>query len=241
MSGDHVVHEDTAAYLLGALTEPEVEVFERHVADCPRCREEVERLRPAVDALPRSVPQIAPPPTLKRSLMEVVERTARARDEERPARALGGLGRWVRRRQGARTRPAAAWIAASLALGLALLGAGFGVARLLSDDTRTLAAAVDERRAPRGSATLVIPEDGGDGAILRMRGMPALERGRAYQLWIQRDGEIVPQSTFNVGEDGSGAGAVTEGLEGVDAVMVTRERRRGARAPTEPPLVRVDL
>ena len=57
--------EDMGAYLLGALDERERREFERHLSACAECREEVERLRPAAEALPSSVEQLEPPPGLK--------------------------------------------------------------------------------------------------------------------------------------------------------------------------------
>ena len=69
--------QEVGAYLLGALTDLERQAFERHMAGCAQCRDEVERLRPAADALPRSVEQLAPPPGLKASIMDVVEQEAR--------------------------------------------------------------------------------------------------------------------------------------------------------------------
>jgi anti-sigma factor RsiW len=75
---DHTQYrEEIGAYLLDALTDLERQAFEQHVAGCAECRDELERLRPATDALPRSVEQVEPPPGLKTSLMEVVEREAR--------------------------------------------------------------------------------------------------------------------------------------------------------------------
>ena len=61
-----VHHDDVGAYLLGALEPAEQAAFEGHLATCPECRDEVEQLRLAVDALPRSVEPFAPPPSLKR-------------------------------------------------------------------------------------------------------------------------------------------------------------------------------
>jgi hypothetical protein len=58
---------------------------------------------------------------------------------------------------------------------------------------------------------------------------------------VQRDGTVVPHPTFEVGEDGGGAVAVTDDLSDAEAVLVTREARGGARAPTEPPVLRVPL
>ena len=39
---DHAAYQDeVGAYLLGALTDLEVQAFERHMAHCPNCRDEV--------------------------------------------------------------------------------------------------------------------------------------------------------------------------------------------------------
>jgi hypothetical protein len=232
---DHTSYQDEiGAYLLGALTDLERQAFERHLAGCAECRGEIERLRPAADALPRSVEQVEPPPSLKASLMEVVEREAgeRAGTSARPRRALR-----LRLPSLAGLRPAL--VAGALALGLL---AGFGVAQLVDeDDPRTVVAVVDESRIPQGSARLQIEGDGADGAILRVQGMPSLGGRRVYQAWVQRDGTVVPQPTFEVGEDGGGAVAVPDDLSDAEAVLVTREARGGARAPTEQPVLRVTL
>src|SRR3954471_4778768 len=74
------LQDDAGAYVLGALEPAEQAAFEGHLATCPECRDEVEQLRLAVDALPRSVEPFAPPASLKRSLMEAV------REDVKPAR-----------------------------------------------------------------------------------------------------------------------------------------------------------
>jgi anti-sigma factor RsiW len=229
---DHTSYrEEIGAYLLGALTDLERQAFERHMAGCAECRGEIERLRPAADALPRSVEQMEPPPGLKASLMEVVEREAGERTGARHER------RRLRLPSFAWFRPAL--VAGALALGLV---AGFGVAQLTDErDSHTVAAVVDESRIPQASGALQIASDGEDGAILRVQGMPSLGGRQVYQAWVQRDGTVVPQPTFEVGEDGGGAVAVTDDLSDADAVLVTREARGGARAPSEPPVLRVPL
>jgi Anti-sigma-K factor rskA/Putative zinc-finger len=229
---DHTGYrEEIGAYLLGALTDLERQAFERHVAGCAECRDELERLRPAADALPRGVEQVEPPPGLKASLMEVVESEARERSGAPAAR------RRIRLPSLPRFRPAL--VAAALALGLL---AGFGLAQLGGDDNeRTLAATVDQGRLPDASGSLSIQGDGQDGAILSVHGMPPAGRARVYQAWVERDGNLVPQPTFEVGADGGGAVAVPEDLSGADAVLFTREARGGARAPSERPLIQVRL
>jgi anti-sigma factor RsiW len=228
---DHGAHRDDAgAYLLGALPELERQAFERHLAGCAECREELERLRPAADALPRAVEQVEPPPGLKASLMEVVEHEAGV--------APGPRRRRLRLPSLPALRPAL--VAAALAIGLV---AGFGVARLADggDEARTVAGTVDEARLPAASAALRVQGEGEDGAILHVHGMPPAGGERVYQAWLQRDGEMLPQPTFEVGADGDGAVAVPDDLSGARAILVTREPRGGARAPSERPLIRVPL
>jgi hypothetical protein len=228
------------AYLLGALSEIEQKAFERHLEACATCREELARLRQTAEALSRSVAPVTPPPGLRASLMGTVEREARERGTA-PRRAglrerLAGLAPAP-----ARMRPTVAWVSASFLL-LAGIVAGFGAGSLVADDgARTIAATVDERRVPFGSGSLSIAEDGEDGAILRVHGMPELDSDMVYEAWVQHDDEFVPQSTFGVSADGRGAAAVPDALEDADAVLVTREPRGGARAPSEEPILRVEL
>jgi hypothetical protein len=227
--------ENVGGYLLGALSELERQAFERHLAACARCRDELELLRPAADALPRSVPQVAPPASLKASLMEAVGREASERLGGRVHRRRA-LRQWLAPLAPSRMRPVAAWVSAAflLAAGVAL---GAGAASLLGgDDPRTVTASADRERVPLASGTLVIPE-GDAGATLRVHGLPSLVGGRVYQAWVRRDGEVVPQGTFEVAPDGSGAVAITEDLDEAGAVMVTREPRGGARAPSERPIL----
>jgi anti-sigma-K factor RskA len=237
-SPEHSRHqEDVGVYLLGAMTEAEAQAFERHMTHCPSCRDEVERLRPGADALPRAVEQLTPPPTLKASLMEVVEREAEGRADEsaRPARQRRSLAE----RLGALPGLRPALVAGALALGVA---AGFGVAQLSEEDeSRTVVATVDERSIPDASARLQLQGEGDDGAILRVQGMPTLDPNRVYQAWVLRDGTIVPQPTFEVGDNGGGAVAIPEDLSDAEQVLVTREQRGGARAPSEEPILAVRL
>ena len=94
---------------------------------------------------------------------------------------------------------------------------------------------------PAGSGSLLVPGEASEGAILRVNGMPTLDRDSTYQVWVQRGGETISESLFSVGADGAGAAAVSEDLEDADAVMVTREPAGGSRAPSEEPILTVPL
>ncbi len=69
--------------------------------------------------------------------------------------------------------------------------------------------------------------------------MPKLRGRRVYEVWLKRGNSVVPQSLFEVSSDGSGTAGIPDGLDGVDAVLVTRERAGGTRAPTGDPLLTV--
>lgn len=228
---DHERHtENVGAYLLGALPELEAEAFERHVMGCASCRDELERLRPGAEALPRSVPQYNPPPELKRSVMaevrqEAVARAPRTRRLRLPARP--------------RLRPAMAWVSAAVVLAGAVVG--FGASTLVGDDgdVRTVTAAVDHVRAPGGSGRLIIPE-GGDVAVLDVHGLRRTAGAEVYVVWVQRAGQPIFESSFDVRPDGSGKAAI-DGIEGVERVMVTKERSPDVAAPTDQPVLSVPL
>ena len=237
MAGDHERYEnDAGAYLLGALPPLEAEVFERHLMRCDECRDEVARLRPAVEALPRAVEQVEPPAGLKRSLMGVVEAEAAARAEPEPARERAErrrppLGERLRDSlAGLRPRTALALAGVALLAGLAL---GIGLTSG-ADDSRTVQASVDASRLT-GSARVEVD---GDAATLRVEGMPLPPPGRVYEVWVDRGGDVRPAGAlFSVGSDGRGAAAIPGGVDGVDAVYVTRERAGGVSMPSERPVI----
>jgi ferric-dicitrate binding protein FerR (iron transport regulator) len=129
---DHAGHtDDVGAYLLGALNDLERQAFERHLRGCDECQEELERLRPAAEALPGSVKQLEPPPGLKKRLMAEVEPRRRT-----PNRSLLA-------------------VAAALVIALAV---AFGVSQLGGDDTRTVTATVADAM-PRAGGELDIDGD----------------------------------------------------------------------------------
>ena len=235
-------HQDVGAYLLGSLSEIEATAFKRHHMRCERCANELERLTVAVDALPRAVEPVEPPPSLKPALMQIVRREAPAPAAAAPAERV----RPARRSAWSllRLRPAAAVMAAALLL--AAGGAlGFGLAALDRDPdqggARTLAADVDRARLPGVSARLVVPPAGRSDPILRVEGLAQPPKDRVYQLWLLRGQQPVPAGLLAVQADGTGRTALTGDLTRAQAVLVTREREGGAPAPTEVPLMRVPL
>jgi hypothetical protein len=71
--------------------------------------------------------------------------------------------------------------------------------------------------------------------------MPALASDQVYEVWVQRDGKLEPSSLFVPRTNRSGDAAVPDGLNGADAVLVTREPSGGSEQPTSPPVLSVQL
>ena len=224
------------SYLLGALPPDEHDGFERHLADCAACRSDVDDLRVAADALPVSVPPVAPPPALKARIMAVVE------SEAELLAAAGARGDTAgpapARRAPARRRSLGAWFArpgVALACAAALLVGAVGGVVLSGggEDTRTVVA---ETQAPGADVRLNVGEDG---STLVARNMPAPPAGRIYQVWLKRPGED-PEPTsvlWSTRADGSADVAVPGSLDGVEAVLVTDEPEGGSDAPTKAPVI----
>jgi len=247
---DHALWADAVgAYVLDALEPDEARGFEAHLAVCEACRHDVADLRSAADALPVSVPLVAPPPALKGRIMAIVhseaelleaagrrpdepETVATGRDAPAADRSLaGGRGR----RSGGRfpgwlMRPGVA-----LACALVLLAGGglAGVVLSGGEESRSVQAST---RAPGADVRLVIRDEG---STLVARDMPAPPSGRIYQVWIKRPGRD-PEPTsvlWSTRDDGSAEVAVPGSLEGVEAVLVTDEPAGGSQAPTRDPVI----
>ena len=142
--------------------------------------------------------------------------------------------------------------AGALAAGLLAIGIAVGVIASgpatwqRAGGTTTRAASVDTswsreycagqpRHAPSDAAK-------NGGAQLRVTGMPQPGRPRRHQ----GPGEALEQGLAGLAvrgspSDGTGTAAIPDALDGVDPILVTRERRGGSDLPTERPVVVVDL
>jgi anti-sigma-K factor RskA len=72
--------------------------------------------------------------------------------------------------------------------------------------------------------------------VLLANGLSAPGAGRAYQVWLLRDGRPVPNALFDVDRRGRGVSIVRVGgqLRGFDTVAVTPEPASGSPGPTGP-------
>jgi anti-sigma-K factor RskA len=227
---DHGRWADTAgAYVLGAMAPAERGEFERHLETCVICREEVDELRPAAEALPMASPPLQPPAALKDRIMAEVEREA-----ELLAQAGAGADRPAPRR---RERRGLGWLSgwrlAPVAAALLVAGVLAGAA-LTGPDSRTYAFEGQSARL----------EVEGDSARLVARDLPAPPAGRVYEVWVMPKGSDTPEPTdvlFTPRGDGSAVAAIPGSVDDIQQVLVTDEPFEGSDEPTGELLMSAEL
>lgn len=223
--------EDAAAYSLGALGPAEATEFEDHLAGCERCRERLRWLAPAVAALPESVERQPPPQAVRERLMAEVRADARAAGAAKPRRG------WLARLGGGRHGWKPAVAVAALALVLVAF-AGYEIGSIGSGgDGRALSEVSQEE--PSGITAKVITD--GSAATLKLEGVRSLPADRVLEAWVQRDGAVEAVPALFVPDDEGRASTVIEDMDGVEAVMVTREPQGGSETPTSDPIVMVEV
>jgi anti-sigma-K factor RskA len=158
-----MVHEPAAAFALDALDRDEADEFERHLAICPDCEDELARLRLAAVALAFAVEQPVPRPELRLRVLDT-----------------GAPVLPFRRRRRPQLVAAVAVLAASAALAVVLRpwadGRPLGGMR-----------SYEARGAP---ATLLVDRSGD--AVLAVRRLPQPRAGMGYEVWVIADGNTVP-------------------------------------------------
>jgi anti-sigma-K factor RskA len=226
MSAGHDRWTDAAgAYVLGAMAPDERDEFEGHLATCATCRDDVDELRPAADALPMASPPLLPPASLKDRIMAEVEREAALL-----AQAGSGADRPERKRR--RFPSLGLWRLAPVAAALLIVGALIG---------SQLGGGSKDIRFDRAGATLKVD---GDRATLVADNLPAPPKGRVYEVWVLPKGAKTPQPTdalFTPRGDGSAEAAIPGDASDLSAVMVTDEPPGGSDTPTGTLLMQAKL
>ena len=228
---DHDRWADSAgAYVLDAMTASERDEFERHLALCPTCREDVDELRPAAEALPMASPPVLPPPTLKDRIMAEVEREAALLAEAGPAADRPTAAARPRRRF--RLPALSGWRLAPVAAALLIVGALGGAVLTGGDGIRTVAA------GPNAQVEI----DGDNAKIVADMSPPP--EGRVYEVWVVPKGEKAPRPTnvlFTPRQDGSVEAAIPGSADDIAQVLVSDEPPGGSETPTGDVVMQANL
>lgn len=220
------VHALSGAYAVDALDDIERAQFERHLSDCSECRYEVDSLRAGASMLSELEP-VAPSPALRSRILAEVATV-------RPLPPQVVEVRPRRRRFPTLVAAAAAVVA---------VGVGGGIVYdRLSDNTpteisfsateRVLEAPDAERYVQRfndGSRAIVYRSVQLGQAVIVTQGMADPGEGKVYELWLERDGEMVAAGFMPDGPDNtvllSGDAATADG------VGITVEPEGGSAEP----------
>lgn len=249
------MHTLAGAFALDALDEHERERFQRHLAQCPSCAQEVRELRATAARLGAAVAADPPAEFADRVFAEV-----RVTRQDPPVAPRVSAGR--SRRDRGIPRWAGMLAAAAAVIGLVLAGVSAGIAWNARNDLTVAQQQLDqarERFSPVGDL-LAAPDirvasgeaiPGGSGTVFasgsqdRMMfmgtGLPDHGPDRDYQLWLMNpDGQ--PRSAGIVpGGAGDGAPLLADDIGGMAKVAMTVEPRGGSPEPTSSPIFLVDL
>ena len=216
------VRELLPAYALNCLDAEEATRVAEHLASCAECRAELLAFETVTARLALGARDALPPDKLKGKIVGQIQAPRAA-----PARRQGRA--WWQ-------RAAPAWGLAALVLLVALVASNLwwwqrssevGPARL------QVVAMAGTERVPGAAGTLLITADGEYGTLI-VDGLPDLEPGLAYQLWLIRDGQRVSGGVFSVNDEGYGVLEVmsAEPLSSFADFGVTIEPEGGSPGPT---------
>jgi Anti-sigma-K factor rskA, C-terminal len=245
--------EQADVYAAGALDGWELAEFEAHLAtDCAICDERLRETREALTLMPRSLPEVPPPPALRARVLAKIA-------AERPPAAAPVALRPSPRRNRAIWWAGWAGLAAAAAL-LVVVNAELGTARqelrALQDRLATLQTELTQREealrflsdpnvryvslgglkpTPEASAWLLWNPTTRQGLLLA-RGLPVAPAGHAYELWALAGAQPVPAGVFSADAGGRALLRLPPLPEGhtYDAFAVTLEPAPGGAKPTGP-------
>ena len=242
------VHELAGGYALDALDDAERERFERHLARCSSCAEDVRRMTSTATALAVAV-AAEPPPGLKARVLAAAAATpqlpplpaaaARRRHGRRVARS-----HWLPRLA---LGVAAAGVAAAVALAVVTVSTQDRLDRVQAQNQAIAAvlAAPDAQIASAassvgGRATVVLSY-AEQKMIFTSTGLPALPNNKVYELWLLSTGSARAAGLLPEPTDGKTAPVLAAGLTSADKVGVTVEPAGGTSAPTTTPILVMTL
>jgi anti-sigma-K factor RskA len=238
--------DDLALYALSVLEGNERADLEKHLEQCPSCRQEVERLRGDTALLALSCVGPRPPQRARKRLLDAIKREPRTRTI--PVRRvwwaavpwfatamLGLVALWFWRQSGRLAERVTHLQDESTAQQMQLERAREVVATLTATDALIVpVAAPNAPPQPQGKAIYVRDKAH---LIFLANNLPALPPQKAYELWlIPLQGAPIPAGVFK--PDARGSAIVIHpplptGVE-VKAFAITVEPDTGSSSPTMP-------
>jgi anti-sigma-K factor RskA len=241
MSDHEELESSVAAWVLGAVEADEVDILRTHIDACPTCRETALRLGRTVSALPLEVEEITPPARLRERILTAAAATSPGRVASARPRTIREPRRmrkpWVQGAPGRGVFPALA-VAATVVLAI-LVGfvAGDVIGRGAPASAPVVRSTLAGHDSLAGATATVIDLKGEGVALVDFNGLPQLDSGRVYEIWlITAAGRPDPAGVFVPDSNGSKFVLVSRSLSGYRQMAVTSEEGpAGTPAPTQQP------
>lgn len=230
------------AYALDCLDEEDSVLVSEHLTVCEQCRAELLSFQAVVDQLALAAPEATPSAGLKDRIMTRLQPETHSPREEEDDVQLP----WWQRLTIVFRRTAPVWGLTCLLVAVIL---GISTWRLWQqihpqpEDDMGDHAHMEEAfevvklgctpAVPNAAGELMISKDGRF-ALLVVVGLPVLEPGYKYQLWLARDGQRTSGGMFTVTSDGYGSMTISlpQSLSGYLHFDVTIEPAEGSPVPT---------
>lgn len=215
------------AYALGCLDEPEALLVASHLAGCPDCQRELQSYEAVSARLALLMPESEPDAQLKQRLIAQIRQPARKRGPTTLFSSLTGGARL-----GTLWRPTVALIIALLLLSNIFFWRQLNLDQQPASGFYTITLQPTEVN-PQAQGLIVLNESGLSGTLI-VDGLPELDAGQQYQLWLIRDGQRTDGGVFSIYPHGYFAMLIhaPEPLAHYDAFGITIEPAGGSPGPT---------
>lgn len=244
MSDHEELESSVAAWVLGGLDPEEAATIQAHVEGCSSCAETAARLRRAVAAMPLAVDEVSPPARLRErtlALAAAPRSSATALNRVRavvpPPRLRNGRRFAVRPSGRVPAYALAAAVAVALIAGV-VAGDLFGRGRNGTTTPPQVARFTLTGHDQLSTAKAMVIDLKSDGvALVDFSGLPAVEPGRVYEVWlITQAGRADPAAVFVPDTNGGKIVLVNHSLDGYSQMAITNEQGpAGSTAPTQQP------
>lgn len=242
----HDLHLLTGSYALDTLPEDERAEFERHLARCPSCAEEVRGLRETAARLAMA-PAVYPPRDMRERVLAAALDTRQLPPAGRGAPGRAGRGAGWRRARLSRAGITASVLALAAAVAF-LVVLQVSTNRQLRQAQQTSHAIAAVLNAPDARIESVPSSVGGmvtavvslhtREAVVTTAGLPRPPGTRVYQLWvISGSGAARSAGLLSITSPGSAATVLAAGVQAGDRLGVTIEPAGGTAKPTTTPVV----
>lgn len=240
------VHALTGAYVLDAVNDIERASFERHLAECGACAQEVHELRETATRLGQAA-TAEPPAYLKGQVMSAIRTVRQLPPEVAPRSALArhrARSPWALRLTSV---AAAAFLVVAAVLGVLLVRErsssddGGAYAAALTAILQSPDASVATGKADNGGTATVVFSRDQNRALVLTKDMSPAPSSKDYEAWIiDAQGDMHPAGLL------ARSGSPTLDLKANDITTakgfgITLENAGGAQQPNLPPVMQVNF